>query len=65
MRARMKINTTSKCTYVDRRPRKRILVKDITTQDRIDKATKAKSKRFSDVKAKIAAAFQELKAQGN
>ena len=61
MRKRMKVKTTTKCTHVSNRPRKRILVKEITTQDRIDKAKKAKDKKFADLKAKIAVEFNKLK----
>ena len=40
--------------------RKRILVKERTTQDRIDKAKQKQVKKFADVKAKIAEEFQKL-----
>lgn len=61
MRKRMTVKVATKQTHVSNRPRKRILVKEITTQDRIDNAKKAKDKKFADVKAKIAKEFNRLK----
>ena len=59
-RKRINVKTATKQEYVQRGPKKRILVKEITTQDRIDNAEKAKDKKFADLKARISNEFQKL-----